>query len=824
MIQIKNDIDIDIATAHSRLAKTWKNRTWKWSELLNKCAETRRTGETIAEYLRMSREEQSSVKDVGGFVGGYLANGVRKTTNVLYRTVATLDIDYGTPDVWDDFTLSYGFAALLYSTHKHTKEKPRYRLVFPLSRQVSPAEYEPLCRRIAAEIGIDLFDTTTYQLPRLFYWASTSKDGEFVFEYQDGPICDVDAILGTYKNYQDVSEWTLSSREGEVMTREMRKAGDPTEKPGLIGAFCRAYSISEAIDKFLPDIYEKTAHEGRYTYKKGSVSGGLVVYEDKFAYSHHETDPASLHLCNAFDLCRLHLFGLHDEDSRATEFTRLPSYLKMQDFAASDKEVRMLLTEERKAEAFADFDHVGDGEEAADEESNDWVAELEYDRKGNVKPTPKTLKILMLNDPFLKMVKYDTFAQRDVIQNPACPFTGTHAPDEVDDNSLSRMCTYIFEAYNIDISVNKLMEKMLRATATERGFNPVERFILREKWDGRPRVETLLIDYLGAADTPLTRAVTRKWMAGAVGRALDIDSDTGEGIKFDYCLVLFGEQGTGKSTFAETLAGRWRGSISLSESKKEQCEAMQKSWIVEIPEFKGMKNAEMDAIKDLISRRSDDFRAAYARMWTKNPRHSVLIGSTNNRHFLKDVTGNRRFWIVEVPGKGEVIEWSKRLRAEVGQIWAEAYLIYKGGEPLTLTRDLEAEMNECAEEFNEAQGDPLREYLAEWLEIRLPADWEAYEPKKRLQYYRYYDPLEAKGTVERTSVALSEIITSCPYPGISKYSPQRISGVLKSLGWEQEKTRKRVDTTVDTKKGPVQKRTRPRIYVKHSTIENEDFL
>ena len=316
-IRLNNDFSIDLATAHSRIAKKWRNLHWLWSELLQRCSETKRTGETAAEYARMSKEEQSNVKDVGGFVGGYLSGGIRKNANVMYRTVATLDIDYGTVNVWDDFTMAFGFAAMIYSTHKHSSKTPRYRLVFPLSRQVSPAEYEPLCRKIAAEIGIDLFDDTTYELPRLFYWPSTSKDADFVFDYQDGPACDVDAILSQYVDYKDVSAWPLSSREGDVIAHEIKKQGDPTEKPGVIGAFCRAYSIEDAIDTFLSDKYEKTGHDGRYTYKLGSVAGGLVCYEGKFAYSHHETDPASKQLCNAFDLCRVHLFGAQDEGSRA---------------------------------------------------------------------------------------------------------------------------------------------------------------------------------------------------------------------------------------------------------------------------------------------------------------------------------------------------------------------------------------------------------------------------------------------------------------------------------------------------------------------------
>ena len=180
-MKLKNDFIIDLATGHSRTTKKWRNRHWKWSELLERCSQTQRTNETAAEYARMSREEQSNVKDVGGFVGGYLSQGTRKNANVLYRSVATLDIDYGTLEVWDDFTMAFGFAAMLYSTHKHSNEHPRFRLVFPLSRQVSPAEYEPICRRIAADLGIDLFDDTTYELPRLFYWPSTSKDAPYVF-------------------------------------------------------------------------------------------------------------------------------------------------------------------------------------------------------------------------------------------------------------------------------------------------------------------------------------------------------------------------------------------------------------------------------------------------------------------------------------------------------------------------------------------------------------------------------------------------------------------------------------------------------------------
>lgn len=823
LIRLDHDFDVEIATAHSRLSKKWRNKTIKWSQFVKKCLEVTRTPETHVEYMRMSREEQSNIKDVGGFVGGFLANGVRKTGNVLDRSMVTLDLDAASPETWDDFTLNFDCAAVVYSTHKHTPENPRLRIVIPANRKMTPLEYEPVARYWAEKIGITAVDSTTYQLARLFYWPSASQGAEYFFDYQDGPPFDVDEVLASYRDYRDVSEWPISDREGEIVAREISKAGDPTEKPGLIGAFCRAYPIEDAIDIFLGEVYDKTGTEGRYTYHKGSVAGGLVTYDGKFAYSHHETDPASMRLCNAFDLVRIHRFGILDEDSRVEDVTRLPSYIKMQEFVAADSRVRILLTEERRASASDDFAGITveiPEDDASREEKTDtgWMAKMDYDKRGNAKSTPSTLKAIMLNDKHFKKVKFDLFSQRDTITSPNSPFKGTHADDEVDDASLARMCGYLSEMYGLELSINSLVDKMLKLTAPERSCHAVKDFISREQWDGVPRVDTLLIDYLGAEDTPLTRAMTRKWMAAAVGRAIDIDSETGEGIKFDYCLVLYGEQGTGKSTFAETLANRWRGSISFDDSKKEQYETLQRSWIVEIPEFKGMRSADTDAVKDLITSRSDNFRAAYARQWNKNPRHSVLIGSTNNEHFLKDVSGNRRFWVVGVTGGKGVRHWRDELRANVGQIWAEAHHIYKEGESLTLSDELDALARNRAEKFNEIMGDPLRDYLSEWLEIPLPTDWDTYEPKRRVDYFRHYDPLEPAGSVKRSRVAICEIVTTCPYPGVTKYNPQRIGATLKSLGWMPEKGQKRLPGF----KGKDGKNIKATFYLRQESAADDD--
>lgn len=147
-------------------------------------------------------------------------------------------------------------------------------------------------RKVAEEIGIELFDDTTYEPSRLMYWPSTSSDGEFVFREITGDLLDPDAVLAKYTDWHNTAEWPVSKRQQTIVRRDMKKQADPLEKPGMVGAFCRAYSITEAIDTFLTDVYKHSAMSGRYDYIPADSQAGVVIYEDRFAYSHHATDPA----------------------------------------------------------------------------------------------------------------------------------------------------------------------------------------------------------------------------------------------------------------------------------------------------------------------------------------------------------------------------------------------------------------------------------------------------------------------------------------------------------------------------------------------------
>lgn len=795
-IRLNNDFSIDLATAHSRIAKKWRNRHWLWSELLQRCSETKRTGETAAEYARMSKEEQSNVKDVGGFVGGYLSGGIRKNANVMYRTVATLDIDYGTVNVWDDFTMAFGFAAMIYSTHKHSSKTPRYRLVFPLSRQVSPAEYEPLCRKIAAEIGIDLFDDTTYELPRLFYWPSTSKDADFVFDYQDGPACDVDAILSQYVDYKDVSAWPLSSREGDVIAHEIKKQGDPTEKPGVIGAFCRAYSIEDAIDNFLSDKYEKTGHDGRYTYKLGSVAGGLVCYEGKFAYSHHETDPASKQLCNAFDLCRVHLFGAQDEGSRALDVTRKPSYAAMQEFAAKDKAVKLLMARERAQAAADDFDGLDDAE-LPEDYNDEWKAELEYTKSGKLLCNIANIILILENDPALAgHIVHDLFTGMDSAKDGLPWNKNANQWTDTDDANLR-----VWLEKHYDITGKEKIADALTAVLTRHSYHPIRDYLSGLTWDGVPRLDRIIIDYMGAEDSELNRAMSRKHFVAAVARVFN------PGCKYDYCLIMSGAEGIGKSTLLRVMGGKWFNDSITTLEGKEGMEQLRRAWMVELGELSSIKRSDVEQVKAHLSKQVDIYRAAYARRVLEHPRQCVFCGTTNEALFLKGDTGNRRFWVIPVVAElRKYRDWSEAIRRDRDQLWAEAVHYYKQGEPLYLSEELEAQAKQRQQDFNDNNDDPIVAMLDKYLNTLLPVNWDTMDIQARRSYLRDPDPLQAEGTVKRDKVCAAEFI--CEQLGKDmadkdyKYLCRRVSKMIGDRPeWERVSSTKHAAKLYGTQRG-----------------------
>ena len=765
-----------IAVGNSRMDKKWINRDITWEDLCKKVSVTQRTTETVEEYRKLKKGMQDSIKDVGGFVGGHLRQGRRKNGMVLCRSMLTLDMDYGKPDIWDEIAMLHDFKCCVYSTHKHTPESPRLRLIIPLSREVTEEEYPAVARMVAKEIGIDLFDDTTYEACRLMYWPSTSVNGDFFFDSKDGPELDPDAYLSLYDDWTDASTWPVSSRQSEAVRRSISQQADPLTKPGVVGAFCRAYTIEEAIDTFLTDVYAPSAMNGRYDYIPADSSAGVVIYDGKFAYSHHATDPVCGRLLNAFDLVRLHRFRDLDENSPLdTPVGKLPSFKAMTDFALADEKVKTVFAEERKAQASSEF---------ADE---DWQTRLELDKAGNIKNTLRNLTLILENDPMLKPLVFNQLLDGMEIKGEV-PWK--HPSKFWRDADDAQLISYVdthygtFSARNYDIAVMKVTD--------DRSYHPIRAFIEDlPEWDGVERVDTLLIDYLGASDTAYVRAVTRKTLCAAISRVLR------PGCKFDSMLVLNGPQGVGKSTLIAKLAGEWfSDSLNLGDTKdKTAAEKLQGYWILEIGELAGLKKAEVETLRSFLSRQNDIYRASFGKRATPHLRQCVFFGTTNAESgYLRDTTGNRRFWPVKTPGGAAKHSW-QLTGEEIQQIWAEALVYVKRGEKLYLDADMETL---AKTEQREAMESDEREGLVRmYLDTLLPADWDSMDTFERRNFLNgsEFGEQQRTGTVKRTSVSNMEIWCECfgkERANLRRADSNELTSILSRLGWKRADNKVRI--------------------------------
>lgn len=760
-----------ISIGNSRKDKIWRCVEVSWEQFLNKVNNTRRTAETVKGYLKLPKAEKDDIKDVGGFVGGKLIDGKRKKGSVEFRSMLTLDLDYAEKNLWNEVTRKFDFTCCIYSTHKHTKEKPRLRLIIPLARNVSADEYTAIARLIASDIGIEQFDDSTYEPARLMYWSSTSSDGEFVFEKQDGEFLEPDKVLSRYKDYRDSSEWPISSRQSQIIKTNISKQADPLNKEGLIGAFCRTYTMEEAIEKFLSHIYKPSLIQGRYDYIKADSTAGLIVYENKFAYSHHSTDKAANTLCNAFDLVRIHKFsGLDINCYENTTVSRLPSFKEMRKFCSEDEKVKIQLVNEHMEEAKAEFPVV--------EDNDDWIKNLEIEQNGKVKDTLNNIVKIIRNDKNLKELAYNQHKDSVDVKGD---LPWTQIKPGWNDSDMSALKVYFDKYYKI-WAPTKLKEALI-SVAAERAYHPVRDYLNSlEEWDGVKRIDTLLIKYLGAEDNEYTRAVTRKTLIAAVARVFQ------PGIKFDSVLILNGPQGIGKGSFIEKLAVDWfSDSLSIDDMKdKTAPEKLQGNWILELGELAGIRKTDVETVKSFITRKDDKYRASYGINVESHPRQCIIIGTTNNENgFLRDITGNRRFWPVKLdPSNTDKYGWDLK---DVKQIWAEAMALYQEGEELFLRGNI-AQMA-MLEQSKAIENDDREGLVREYLETLLPVNWSKMNLYERRNFLNCSDFGEVKiGTEKRTTVCTMEIWCECfgkDAAALKKSDSYEINSIMAKIeGWE----------------------------------------
>ena len=751
--------ELAFCLGNSRAALVWHPGKMTMDALWEKLQNPIRTAETAAEYHAMKKNERDAVKDKGGFFAGTLKGTRRRASEVISRSMITLDHDRLKPGCFDAFAFKH--CTIVYTTHSHIPEAPRARILVPLTRDVTPDEYNAIARYLADEIGMDTVDLCSFKINQLMYWPTASSDGEYICRRYEGDWLDPDAFLAAHPNWQDCSSLPTAPGEKEAVERECKRQADPLTKEGIVGAFCRAYSIQEGIQTFLSDVYEPTADENRWGYTKSVSIPGVMIYDGKFAYSHHASDPAYGKLCNAYDLVGTHLF---DGD-----------FTQMAEFAAKDEKVRTLALKERQERAAEEFS-----------EEEDWKDKLVRQKKSaQLENSLYNIKLIMQNDPYMKNIVFNQLADGMEIKGEV-PWS--HPGKFWRDADDAQLICYVddhygtFSARNYDIAVAKAVD--------DRSYHPIrEYFAALPPWDGAARVDTLLIDYLGAADNAYTRAVSRKVLCAAYRRIKE------PGIKFDYMPVLNGAQGIGKSTFIANLGMDWfSDSLTLSDmNDKTAAEKLQGYWILEIGELAGMKKADLDKVKAFVSRVDDKYRASFGRRVTSHPRQCVFFGTTNSENgYLRDITGNRRYWNIKLSGSSKYRPWQMTSEL-VQQIWAEVMILADAGEKLYLPPDLE---EYAKEEQREAMEHDEREGLVRlYLDTLLPANWDEMDIYQRREFLRGDDTTPV-GTDVRVIVSNMEIWCECfsrKKEDLRSMDSYAIAGIMSRLPeWEKQPTPQRI--------------------------------
>ena len=333
------------------------------------------------------------------------------------------------------------------------------------------------------------------------------------------------------------------------------------------------------------------------------------------------------------------------------------------------------------------------------------------DDKGQPYATANNIRIALLKMGI--MIRYDEFADRILID-------GLYGFGPVlDDAAVNRIWLSVDKYFHFSPQT-EFFYTVVKDAARVNSFHPVLDYINALQWDGKPRLDGWLTTYAGAADNEYTRAVGSLMMIAGVRRVRQ------PGCKFDEMLVIEQpQQGTDKSSSLAVLAGNddwFSDDLPLYATGKEMIEMIRGRWIIEAAELSGMKKADVEHLKALLSRRHDRARMSYGRLPIEVPRQCIIFGTTNKSEYLRDTTGNRRFWPVRV----EAFDL-EALRRDRDQLWAEAAAREAKGESIRLRRELWPEA--AKEQKQRLADDPFVAVLAKYLgniegKIRAADVWE----------------------------------------------------------------------------------------------------
>jgi len=814
-----------------------------------------RTKETQDEYKKGDAEFRQKCKDKGAFIMGTATDNRRYTHSILTRNMITLDLDYCPANIIDiikkaieENKLPYRF--FIYSTHSHTPESPRLRMIIPLQKAVAPEQYEPVGLVIAKQVGMEYFDATTFQANRIMFYPSVSVDGEYYCELFNEELgdADPDELLNQYLDYNNIEEWQrphwIEGKKRDSL--EKKNIQDSTKtKYRIVNAFNTEYDIRTAIEKFLPHIYKKERN-GRYTFIGASAYAGLVVINDQYAYSHHANDPAQGKLRNAFDLVSIHLFGERTPDEETKDYDMAQSFSKMcewikvelpnvvqhmpamvkakEEYEVRQKAIQEVISakEEKKSsdknkKSEGDAGNSGDGTEKKDLPADPyaWIAELETNKAGRFLSSPENISKILSNDPLLKdLFFFDTLKGSICFSRPPYWDLEKQVGDSIVDGDDIHLRTH-FRRPPYRIEAKDIIYDELFVMAYKKRINYVKKFISElPAWDGTPRCEELFIKLFDVTDDAFTREASKKWLVGHIARIIK------PATKFDYSILLIGAVGIGKSVFGRSLATpHWGKDITTIDNQrhsfmdseipigsKEGYDLIRGKTIVEIAEFdKYVKKFDQATLKAFMTSTTDEYREFYGKRAIEVKRSCVFIATTNSFSAIKDPENERRLMpFVSRLAKhhAKIYEpdlWSEEIR---NQVLAEALHYYQEGYAFSAPFDGElsqiwAEKNSGSAVENEALAD-VEEYVNNLFPVNYFLINENFDDLRFNWHYRKGDrpvpDIIPKGFEYRHTFSVKEIWIIAMRENktqIDFHVRMQIEQSLRALGFEKTMTRER---------------------------------
>ena len=741
-------MNIELTVIPSRTSKQWFPATITWEEFVE------------------GAQEPATEKDCGAYMAGKATSKSRKGSSIEYRSMVTLDADNAEPDL-PARVEGLGLTALVHSTFSHTKDNPRYRVIIPLMGPgLTEEEYPRAARGLMEVLGKEQFDKTCDQPKRIMYWASASSPDQYEVYSYEGASATAQGLLERFGGYEVEPEHKRGPKT------------DPYKLPGVIGAFNRLYDMTRAVEEF--DLPYEQVGENRWHYIPADSTGGVCVYLDGYVYSNHASDPAGGRALCMFDLVAMHKFNDLDEEA-GTPLNTAPKD------RPSIQKAMVEFTElpDVKAEMMGlNIAPLGKGGEKP---AGDWVSKLHiHPKTGKTLDDAYNWRLLSEHDPVLSGLAYNTMnlatiTHRDFPWRKVTPGKN----DQLTEADREEISDHLECTYNMRYPSERRLNGAISKVAQKNAFHPVEKYLEGLQWDGVSRIGT----WLPGEVNGYKRSVARLTAVQAVARMLE------PGVKVDNCLILAGGEGLGKSWLVERMARGWTCTLGPIDrgSARDTIMIMSRSWVAVADEGYSLKKADVDNMKNFITRTHDEVRLPYARETVELPRRQVIWGTTNDPTFLRAQEGNRRFLIVNVTEK---LDFDKYTDEYVDQVWAEAVHIWKEsrakygveGNPDLRLNDAEEEVaKEVRGEATEEQ--PLVGLIQDYLDTPVPVGWERMSVEDRIMWLRSFEQgLVKPGThrIERVcSLEIWLVLLGNKDANLSRRDSLEIADALRKVpGWE----------------------------------------